>query len=151
MSKFEQLTKYIAVLDGDNFGTWIIDRENDGTPEHPIQMPSWMQEQPRRDDPTKKYSVETIHAAADKLQSGLKKLGVSKYAEINCFAVTDPEYFAELHKACYTKAEESDKKQGHRDFRNGLDFYMQFLNEQNNTSITPESPMQEKIRLIIGA
>ena len=39
MSKFEQLTKYIDVLDGDNFGTWIIDRENDGTPEHPIQMP----------------------------------------------------------------------------------------------------------------
>ena len=39
MSKFEQLTKYIDVLDKDNFGTWIIDRENDGTPEHPIQMP----------------------------------------------------------------------------------------------------------------
>ena len=39
MSKFEQLTKYIDVLDEDNFGTWIIDCENDGTPEHPIQMP----------------------------------------------------------------------------------------------------------------
>ena len=39
MSKFEQLTKYIDILDEDNFGTWIIDRENDGTPEHPIQMP----------------------------------------------------------------------------------------------------------------
>ena len=34
MSKFEQLTKYIDILDEDNFGTWIIDRENDGTPEH---------------------------------------------------------------------------------------------------------------------
>ena len=39
MSKFEQLTNYIDVLDEDNFGTWIIDRENDGTPEHPLQMP----------------------------------------------------------------------------------------------------------------
>ena len=39
MSKFEQLTKYIDVLDGDNSGTWIIDRENDGTLEHPKQMP----------------------------------------------------------------------------------------------------------------
>lgn len=39
MSKFEQLTKYIDVLDGDNFGTWIIDRKNDGTLENPIQMP----------------------------------------------------------------------------------------------------------------
>lgn len=112
---------------------------------------SWMQGQPRRDDPTKKYSVETINGAADKLQSGLKKLGVFKYAEVNCFAITDPEYFAELHKACYTKAEESDKKQGHRDFRNGLDFYMQFLNEQNNTNIIPTSPMKEKIKLIIDA
>ena len=39
MGKFEKLTKYIDVFDGDSFGTWIIDRENDGTPEHPIQMP----------------------------------------------------------------------------------------------------------------
>ena len=39
MSKFEQLTKYIDILDEDNFGTWIIDRENDGTPERPIQIP----------------------------------------------------------------------------------------------------------------
>ena len=39
MSKFEQLTKYIDILDGSNFGTLIIDHEHDGTPEHPIQMP----------------------------------------------------------------------------------------------------------------
>lgn len=126
-------------------------RENATAIEQRKGFVSWMQAQPRRDDPTKKYSVETIHAAADKLQSGLKKLGVSKYTEVNCFAVTDPEYFAELHKLCYAKAEESDKKQGHRDFRNGLDFYMQFLNEQNNTNIVPASPMKEKIRRIIDA
>ena len=126
-------------------------RENATTIEQRKLFVSWMQTQPRRDDPTKKYSTETIHAAADKLKSGLKKLGVSKYAEVNCFTVTDPEYFAELHKSCYAKAEESDKKQGHRDFRNGLDFYMQFLNEQNNTNIIPASPMKEKIRCIIDA
>ena len=39
MSKFESLTKYLPQLSDDTFGTWIIDRENDGTPEHPIQMP----------------------------------------------------------------------------------------------------------------
>ena len=72
-------------------------RENATAIEQRKGFVSWMQAQPRRDDPTKKYSVETIHAAADKLQSGLKKLGVSKYAEVNCFAVTDPECFAELH------------------------------------------------------
>ena len=39
MNKFENLIKYLPLLEDDNFGTWIIDRENDGTPEHPIQMP----------------------------------------------------------------------------------------------------------------
>lgn len=38
--KFKVLTKYIGKLDmADSFGEWVIDRENDGTPEHPIQMP----------------------------------------------------------------------------------------------------------------
>ena len=39
MSKFAELTKYLSLLEDDNFGTWIIDRESDGTQEHPIQMP----------------------------------------------------------------------------------------------------------------
>ena len=39
MSKFAELTKYLSLLENDNIGSWIIDRENDGTPEHPIQMP----------------------------------------------------------------------------------------------------------------
>lgn len=39
MSKFECLTKYLPQLENDEIGTWFIDRENDGTPEHPIQMP----------------------------------------------------------------------------------------------------------------
>ena len=39
MNKFENLIKYLPLLEDDNIGTWIIDRENDGTPEHPIQMP----------------------------------------------------------------------------------------------------------------
>lgn len=39
MKKFENLIKYLPLLEDDNIGTWIIDRENDGTPDHPIQMP----------------------------------------------------------------------------------------------------------------
>lgn len=39
MSKFDILTKYIPMIQTDNFGEWVIDKENDGTPEHPIQMP----------------------------------------------------------------------------------------------------------------
>lgn len=39
MNKFESLIKYLHLLEDDNIGTWIIDQKNDGTPEHPIQMP----------------------------------------------------------------------------------------------------------------
>ena len=39
MKKFENLIKYLPLMEDDNFGAWVIDRENDGTPEHPIQMP----------------------------------------------------------------------------------------------------------------
>lgn len=39
MSKFDILTKYISVIQTDGIGKWIIDLENDGTPEHPIQLP----------------------------------------------------------------------------------------------------------------
>lgn len=39
MSKFDILTKYISMIQADNSGEWIIDKESDETPEHPIQMP----------------------------------------------------------------------------------------------------------------
>lgn len=39
MNKFEQLIKYIPLIQDDKFGEWVIDKENDGTPEHPIHMP----------------------------------------------------------------------------------------------------------------
>ncbi|MEK5496326.1 DUF6508 domain-containing protein [Bacillus sp. FSL M8-0077] len=39
MSQFNILTNYIPMLQGDDIGEWVIDKENDGTAEHPIQMP----------------------------------------------------------------------------------------------------------------
>lgn len=36
---YENLTKYLDEFTGTEFGTWIIDKKNDGTPEHPIQFP----------------------------------------------------------------------------------------------------------------
>lgn len=33
--RFKNLTKYLSLLDDDSIGTWIIDHENDGTPDHP--------------------------------------------------------------------------------------------------------------------
>ena len=39
MKQFEKLTQYIPQIDNDEIGRWYIDRENDGTPEHPKQFP----------------------------------------------------------------------------------------------------------------
>jgi hypothetical protein len=36
---FEQIIEFLPKLKGKPFGEWIIDQENDGTPEHPIQLP----------------------------------------------------------------------------------------------------------------
>lgn len=38
MSKFDILVKYIPMIQADSIGEWVIDKENDGTAEHPIQM-----------------------------------------------------------------------------------------------------------------
>ena len=39
MKQFTKLTKYIPMIEQNEIGHWQIDRENDGTPEHPIQFP----------------------------------------------------------------------------------------------------------------
>ena len=39
MSKLDILTKYISMIQTDNIGEFVIDKEIDGTPEHPSQMP----------------------------------------------------------------------------------------------------------------
>lgn len=36
---YEELTDILGELPQGEYGNWIIDRENDGSPEHPIQMP----------------------------------------------------------------------------------------------------------------
>ena len=36
---YESLTKYLEEFKDTEFGTWIIDKKNEGTPEHPIQFP----------------------------------------------------------------------------------------------------------------
>lgn len=36
---YDNLTKYINQFENATFGEWIIDRKNDGSPEHPMQMP----------------------------------------------------------------------------------------------------------------
>lgn len=39
MRKHSELTAFIPILKRDTFGEWIVDKENDGSPEHPFHMP----------------------------------------------------------------------------------------------------------------
>ena len=39
MKKYSALTKYINLLENDNAGEWICDKENDGSSERPIHVP----------------------------------------------------------------------------------------------------------------
>ena len=38
-SKYDDLIRFIPAIKDDNFGKWIVDHENNGTLEHPIQFP----------------------------------------------------------------------------------------------------------------
>ncbi len=109
---------------------------------------SWLKEQPQRNDPSKHYSDVTINAAVSKLQHGLKTLGIPGYEGVDCFTIQDVDTFRKLHKDCYAAATEYDKAQGHSDFRNGLDFYLQFLVEADEAM--KNSDISKKIRFIIA-
>lgn len=39
MKKYESLTKYLPMMQQNTFGEWHIDQKNDGTMEHPYEMP----------------------------------------------------------------------------------------------------------------
>lgn len=108
---------------------------------------AWLKQQPQRNNPDKVYSDVTANAAVSKLQSGLKTLSVPGYENINCFTITDTDTFRALHQACYAAATESDKELGHSDFRNGLDFYLQFLTETAGSA--GNSEILKKIRFVI--
>ncbi len=35
---YQTLTDYLPEIESDGFGKWIVDKDNDGTPENPIQI-----------------------------------------------------------------------------------------------------------------
>lgn len=69
---YESLTKYLLEFPSDEKGTWIIDNENDGTPEHPIQMPYVNYSRLVRDFTDEVYSFVDKH----------EEMGLRSYAEI---------------------------------------------------------------------
>ncbi|AVM23021.1 DUF6508 domain-containing protein [Bacillus pumilus] len=72
MSQFEILTKYIPMLHEDHIGEWVIDHENDGTAEHPIQMPFVNYSE------TVRHFIEDVYTFAEQHQ----ELELTRYREI---------------------------------------------------------------------
>ena len=112
-----------------------------------LRFIAWFKQQPQKKQPDKLYADSTIYAAVRYLESGLQTLAVPGYVHTNCFSITDAEEFLKLHKACYIAATEFDKNAGHSDFRNGLDFYLQFLTEAAGG--VGESEVLKKIHFVI--
>lgn len=107
----------------------------------------WMKQQPQKNHPDKLYAESTVNAAANLLQNGLQRVAVPGYENTNCFTITDAKTFQVLHRACYAAATEFDKNAGFSDFRNGLDFYLQYLNQ--TISHEGDSAIIRKIRFIM--
>ncbi|AWI35920.1 hypothetical protein BA81_16529 [Bacillus safensis FO-36b] len=72
MSQFESLTKYIPMLREDHIGEWVIDQENDGTAERPIQMPFVNYSE------TVRHFIEGVYTFAEQHQ----ELELIRYREI---------------------------------------------------------------------
>ncbi|WP_342496022.1 DUF6508 domain-containing protein [Bacillus sp. FSL K6-0994] len=72
MSQFESLTKYIPMLQEDRIGEWVIDQENDGTAERPIQMPFVHYSE------TVRHFIEDVYTFAEQHQ----ELELIRYREI---------------------------------------------------------------------
>ncbi|MBR0579737.1 MULTISPECIES: DUF6508 domain-containing protein [Bacillus] len=72
MSQFNILTNYIPMLQGDDIGEWVIDKENDGTAEHPIQMPYVNYSE------TVRRFIEDVYTFAEQHQ----EMRLTRYSEI---------------------------------------------------------------------
>lgn len=72
MSQFESLTKYIPMFQEDRIGEWVIDQENVGTAERPIQMPFVHYSE------TVRHFIEDVYTFAEQHQ----ELELIRYREI---------------------------------------------------------------------
>ena len=67
---YTTLTEYIPLLRDDNFGKWMVDRENDGTLEHPINFPFVSYSAMVRNITDDIYSFEREHPEYDMKRYG---------------------------------------------------------------------------------
>lgn len=75
---FQKLTGFIERLDSEEHGNWVIDKENDGSPEHPIQMPyvNYGREAIAFEDAMYKFVDEHLEYDMKNYREILKKAGI---------------------------------------------------------------------------
>ena len=82
MSKYELLTKHIPTFESNDFGEWFVDKENDGSMEHPIQFPYVIYSKKVREFEEDVYKFIDAHPEMQLTQ-------YSKIIEENCIDMGD--------------------------------------------------------------
>lgn len=110
----------------------------------------WLSNHPQKNDNTRHYSLPTAKGAADCLHKKMSLLSVPYYKDTDCFSINAPDEFSKLYDICYDAAKEYDIKNGHSDFRNGLDFYLEFLQGGRTKMDANNDPIKEKIKEVVS-
>ena len=59
--KYELLTKHLITFESNDFGEWFVDKGNDGSTEHPIQLPYVIYSQKINDFEADVYKFVDLH------------------------------------------------------------------------------------------
>ena len=87
----------------------------------------WMKWQPQRKSPALLYKQNTIDTMVSILRKGSAAFNSDDNSVVNCFDINDAVAFDDFVQRVYDKATYLDKKYGHHDYRNALEFYYEFL------------------------
>ena len=87
----------------------------------------WMKWQPQRKSSALLYKEGTIDSMVSILRRGSAAFNSDDKSIGNCFDINDEVVFEDFAQSVYGKATQLDKKYGHHDYRNALDFYYKFL------------------------
>ncbi len=87
----------------------------------------WMKWQPQRKSPASLYKEGTIDSMVSILRRGSAAFNSDDKSVDNCFEINDAVVFEDFAQRVYGRATQLDKKYGHHDYRNALDFYYKFL------------------------
>ena len=118
----------------------ILDRKAD--------FVNWMKNQPKRYDPTSKYSAATINQYASKLQNAVSELGIIQYEKLNCFSVDDENVIDDILSYSDRIADYNSKVKN-SSLLYGIEFYRTFLFEKNNPNFDYENHFRKCLKKVI--